>query len=115
MPAILRKNFLPLFLLFLGVFFSACKKDKKANWGVDVLAPLINTSLSLNDLIADSLTNTQSDGALELVYSYEASLDSFSTIVNISDTFNEVSVKMEKLVLADQSYKDTITLTYTTI
>jgi hypothetical protein len=71
-------------LLLLG----ACRRDPNGpSWDVDLLAPLVNTSLTLGDLLADSLLETGPDGAVTLVYRsdlFAFSLDSFITLADTS-------------------------------
>ena len=46
------------YMLLLFVLFG-CRRDvEKANWDVDALAPLIKTSLNLEDLLPDSILQT---------------------------------------------------------
>ena len=58
----------------LSVFFTvilliACRKDfERPNWDVDVLAPMIKTSLTLDHLLPDSVLQTNADTSLKLVY-----------------------------------------------
>jgi hypothetical protein len=64
----------------------SCKKEGNPSWDVDVQLPLLNSSLSINDLIPDSLLQVGSDNSLTLVYKnpiYTINLDS---LVNIPDT-----------------------------
>lgn len=68
-----------IIFLFPALFLS-CRKDiGNAEWDTDIISPLINTELSLNNLIADSLIHTQNDSSVVLVYDntlYQVSIDS---------------------------------------
>jgi hypothetical protein len=76
-----------LLLILLAVSFSFCRKNGgTAAWDVDILTPLIKTELGINNIIADSLIQTQSDSSLTLVYDntlYNLSVDS---LVEFPDT-----------------------------
>lgn len=61
----MRKITLIGVLLLLVV---ACKKDAKTEWDTDVLAPLASTSLSIDDLVKDSLAEVNSDNTVSLVF-----------------------------------------------
>ena len=44
-----------LFLLCIGLVFASCKKRGKAMWDTDWQVPLVHDSLTMSDLVADSL------------------------------------------------------------
>lgn len=77
--------------LLLGALLLAgslgCRKDAgPPKWDVDLLLPLVNGSLGIRDLIADSLLETGQDGVVMLRYSdvlFDLSLD---TILQAPDT-----------------------------
>lgn len=76
-----------LSLLFAVAVFSACKKDSdRPQWDVDVLVPLVKSTLDIGNLINDTLLQADSNGVLHLVYEknlYDLNLDS---LVDIPDT-----------------------------
>jgi len=78
---------LSILLLCLIVLFNSCKKKfDNTSWDVNVLSPLIKTTLSISNLIEDSLVQTNTDNSLSIVYEstlFELSLD---TLVQIPDT-----------------------------
>ena len=58
-----------IFLLAIIALLSSCQKDfEKPNWDVDLLLPLVKSTLTLVDLIPDSLIQTNPDTSLKLVY-----------------------------------------------
>ncbi|MBK6628510.1 MAG: hypothetical protein IPG35_13095 [Flavobacteriales bacterium] len=66
---------------------SSCRKDAgPPQWDVDLLAPLVNTSLTLNDVIADSLLVTGADGGLTLLYRTELFGVRLDTLLQVPDT-----------------------------
>lgn len=67
-----------------------CRRDvEKANWDVDALAPLIKTSLNLEDLLPDSILQTNPDTSLKLVYQeniFDVNVDSLFQIPDTTVT-----------------------------
>lgn len=104
------KNKLWLPILLFCVVTVSCKRNELTRWDTSILAPIAEANLGLNDLIADSLLVTNSDGSYRMVYNYETLLDSFGDYLNVPDTLNKVSVSLNKLVLEDRTLTDTITL-----
>lgn len=76
-----------VFLVLTGALFFACKKQNdKTQWDVEVLGPVLYASLTLNDLMADTTLETNSDGSINLIIEqsfYDLNPDS---IYNIPDT-----------------------------
>src|SRR6188768_3797584 len=74
-------------LLFILLLFSTCKKENDSpQWDVAILAPLFKTTLTVSDLVPDSLTHVEPDGAVTLVLDsniYSTPLDS---VFKIEDT-----------------------------
>ncbi|TXB65081.1 hypothetical protein FRY74_06500 [Vicingus serpentipes] len=78
---------LKLFIVIITTLFFSCKKNFDApSWDVDVLAPLVNTSLSLNDLLQDSLLETNTDGSLQMVYQTDLIDIDVDSLFKIPDT-----------------------------
>jgi hypothetical protein len=74
----------------LVILLFSCHKDPgKASWDVSVMAPLINTSLGLDNLLADSLLQVNPDTSLKIVYNntlYSVSVDS---LINVPNTISQ--------------------------
>lgn len=75
-----------VFLLGITILFSCRKNLKNPSWDADLLLPLVNSSLSINNLIKSTLIHSNPDNSLDLVY--KSSLYSFSldTLFKIRDT-----------------------------
>lgn len=71
-----------LFTVYCLLFFS-CRKGGSPSWDVDVIAPLVKSSLTINNIIPDSLLNINPDNSYDIVYN--TSLYSFS-IIEIPET-----------------------------
>lgn len=79
-----KKSFLVFAFLFFIAFFISCRKENKnPSWDIDVLTPLVKSSLTINDILPDSVLQQNPDNSLDIVYS--TLLYSFSNI-NIPDT-----------------------------
>ena len=95
MQAILEKQkmLIKKYLIILSgiiLFLPSCQKDPKSpSWDIDVLAPIIESTIDIYDIFDDSLTTTNSDNSVNLVFDeviYEFSLD---TLFNIPDTITD--------------------------
>ena len=66
--------------------FNSCRKGSGPSWDVDVLAPLVRSTLTINNIIPDTLLKQNPDNSLDIVY--RSSLTTFSTanIFSIPDT-----------------------------
>lgn len=57
-----------IFFIFSLLFFS-CRKDfERPNWDIDLLAPLVKTTLNLEHILPDSVLVTNPDTSLKVVY-----------------------------------------------
>lgn len=65
----------------------ACRQDEgPPQWDVDVLAPVLRTSLTIGDLVADSLLVSDTEGAITLLYSSELFAVDLDTLLKAPDT-----------------------------
>lgn len=71
-------------LLVLVSFLFSCQKDfDKPNWDVDLLAPLVKSTFTLDNLIPDSILQVNPDTSLKIVYQtniFDVDIDSLFTI-----------------------------------
>src|SRR5690606_11329316 len=66
---------------------AGCRKDPKGpRWDVDILAPLVTTSLTIRNLVADSLLVTDPDGNVTLLYSSQLFAVDLDTLLQAPDT-----------------------------
>lgn len=72
-----------IFFTLLGLLclFQSCKKrdENRPRWETEILAPLVKTSLSIQDFLPDTTYKTNADNSLSIVYSaplYTLGLDS---------------------------------------
>ncbi len=98
------KTILVLFAACI-VLWTACKRDpNQERWDTNILAPLVNSTLTLENLIGDSLVKTNADSTVSLVYRnnlYNLTLD---TLLHIPDTTLPVnSYGLSGLSIANQN------------
>ena len=77
------RTILPLFILAL--FFS-CSREEKTSWDIDVVTPLAETRLSVNNLIADSLIVSASGNPVMIRYENQFNLIPNDSLYFIPDT-----------------------------
>lgn len=84
----LRLTYLNIVFAVFAVLllFSACRRDEPTTWDIHGRTPLVKGSLGWDDLITDSLFQTDSDGLLHLIYRQSLSDFDFDTLVAIADT-----------------------------
>ncbi|MCY7409526.1 MAG: hypothetical protein LH473_04580, partial [Chitinophagales bacterium] len=95
-----------LIALCVAMLFSSCKKkiESSPSWNTSVLAPLLKSTLSLDDLLADSLLQTHGDNSVSLVFSSNLFHQSLTDqAFEIPDTAIKVGFSLENLNLANQS------------
>lgn len=79
------KNLLVI-LMLLTISFSCRKALEKPSWDVEILSPLVNTTLNLNDLIPDSVLQVNADTSLKIVYNTSIFSVDVDSIFRIPDT-----------------------------
>ena len=96
-------------LVLFCLLFIGCAKEKfssESNW----LAPLIETELTLGNLIPDSLTRKNNDNTIDVVFEEAYGITSIQDILVIPDRVESIEVTLSSLVLEDRSLIDTLTL-----
>lgn len=82
-------NIKRLYILSAVIIFllSSCKKDiKTPSWELHVLAPIIETTLDLDDIFGDTMTSLNSDNFVSLVFREEIYTFELNSIINLNDT-----------------------------
>ena len=72
-------------LLLVVVFAVSCKRDE-LSWDMDLTVPVAHASLSLDDLLADSITSINADGSVRVVYHTAIPGLNADSLFNIPDT-----------------------------
>ncbi len=75
------------FLLVLAIVLAACQKDKpQPQWDLDLLAPLVTTSLTIGDLVPDSILSVDAQGNVSILYTTELFSITLDTVLTAPDT-----------------------------
>ncbi|HYV93368.1 MAG TPA: hypothetical protein VE978_16470 [Chitinophagales bacterium] len=114
MSATRKIFFLVSFATFVAgaLIFSSCRKQiaTHPSWDAQLLTPLLKSSLTLDDLLADSVLQTNADNSVSIVLRnklYGASLTDLA--IKIPDTTIKVGFSLETINLSNK----TITFNYT--
>ena len=106
----MKKILLAFIIIF---FFSTCKHElEKPTWNVDMIVPLVQSEMSINDILTDTnnILNENADGFITLVYQ-ESFIDfRFDTLVNINAKTDEKTTTLDSVVFDDVSIADTSTI-----
>lgn len=74
-------------LIFMLLFVLSCKKENdKPQWDVAVKGPLLKASLTVDNLIADSLQQVNADGAVSILYDSDVFKLDPDSLFQIPDT-----------------------------
>jgi len=69
------------------VFFYSCRKElEKPSWDTQLLAPLVNASLSINNILPDSILQANADSTMKIVFQNDIYNLSMDTLFQIPDT-----------------------------
>jgi len=72
-------------LLFFDYLFVSCHKTSPS-WDTQILAPVINANLSINDILTSSYLKSNPDNSISLVYTDSLYGLNIDTLLNIPDT-----------------------------
>lgn len=100
-----RKNTLiatVLLLLSITVLIS-CKKEAKTQWDTEMLVPIANANLSLQNLVKDSSIKVNSDNSLTLAYTSDLyNFNLADQLINIPDTSIGQKFNLSEIALPNQ-------------
>ncbi len=89
-----RCQWVPLLTLALLLgCFSSCRKKEPTTWDADFHLPLLETRLTLNDLVADSMLSSDEDGMAHLNFRQQLYEMSFDSLFTLPDTISEHGYK----------------------
>jgi len=87
MKNILRFLLVAVVVATAGILYSGCKRENSSpQWDVELLAPLIKSSLTADKILPDSLTHINPDGAVWLVYDHDVYSTPVDSVFKIKDT-----------------------------
>lgn len=73
------------YLLIILVLY-ACKRKEDTRWDVDILSPVVKTTLTIDDLVADSILSINADNSVDLDYNFSFSPIQDKFFLTIPDT-----------------------------
>lgn len=91
-----------LSVLFIASFFACTKKPGSASWDIDVVTPLITSTLTVNHILADSLVQQNADSSLKIVYNTTLYSFSVDSLVDIPDTIKQVIFNSQYFTITAQ-------------
>ena len=97
-------------LIFVSVLFSCKKEGEKPMWDVDVVTPLVVTTMTISDIVNDTVLQINTDSTVSLVYKnsfYDFNLDE---ILKLPDTTIEYTAKLSNLIINDIIVTDGVSL-----
>ncbi len=81
------RKFIHLLVLTAPLFFSSCRKElEKPSWDTEILAPLIDASMNINNLLPDSVLQANADSSMKIVFNNDLYKIDIDTLFNIGDT-----------------------------
>lgn len=106
------KLYILLSLLISSVFFGSCKRSSQDPlWNVDLLAPLIKASLSMNNIIKDtSFIKKNLDNSITIVNRQELAKITLDSLVVLNTPPFSKTVKLNSLLLDTRSDTTRITV-----
>ena len=105
---------LPFLICLVVIMVSiGCRKYLKDNvsWETEVLAPLANGSMTINEIIQDTLLQVGADNSMKLVYQNNIyTVNLLEEKISIPDTALKSTVKLDSIVLPNRSIEYPISL-----
>src|SRR5687768_12699884 len=96
----MKKIYLAVLMVLVLV---ACKKEQRfSRFSTNILAPILKTSMSLDNLVSDSILVPDPDGALRLVTEYDLYRGRLADFFVIPDTERVNTLSLKNLKLSDQ-------------
>jgi len=96
--------------LIFSLLLVSCKKKDLESWNTQLLTPVVNSTLTINNLIADSLITQNPDSSISLVYRYVFQNISLDTILVIPDTTLVKSFTLQTIKLGTRRITRDVTL-----
>ncbi len=92
-------------LLVLGLFLVCCACNRKVNnpsWETDLLVPLAKSSLSIEQLVSDSLKEVNADNSVNLIFSKKLSDFSIDSLITLPNSTFDNNTNIGSIGLDDR-------------
>ena len=111
----MKKHIIALLTLLtlLIMLTNSCKHElEQPTWDVDVLLPIVNTDMSINDMLTDSniILSENNEGFISLIFEENFIDINFDTLVNIDAIADEKTHTLDSASFADVVIADTATI-----
>jgi hypothetical protein len=104
------KRFLLPFVVFV-VFVSSCRRDiESATWNSRAVAPLIKSSMSINDLVGSDVVQKNNDNSIKVVYKEKLYSVTSDSLLKFPDSTYNYGTSLQSLVLSNDSVVYPVTL-----
>ncbi|MBC8047754.1 MAG: hypothetical protein H7Y00_13235 [Fimbriimonadaceae bacterium] len=104
-----KKHFF-YFILSLSIFSTSCKKGFDTGWETDIITPILHGTLTIDDLLPDSIREVNADNSVDLVYQNTIFDLKITDLVDVPDTTVSVTVNLDSLSITDKTVTETISL-----
>jgi hypothetical protein len=75
-----------LFITLTLLILFNCKRKEDTSWDIDVLSPVVKTTLTIDDLVEDSILSINSDNTVDLDYKFSFSPINEKFFLKVPDT-----------------------------
>lgn len=75
-----------IYLMALSLLIGGCRKQTSANWDVDAILPVLNSTLNIKNFIPDTIFRADNTGLLHLTINREVAALKLDSLVSIPDT-----------------------------
>ena len=72
--------------MITALFFSCRKELNKPSWDTEILAPIVNASMNINNILPDSILQANPDSSLKIVFNNDIYKLNMDSLFNIPDT-----------------------------
>ena len=99
-----------LLITLTSLLLLSCKHElERPTWDVDLLAPLIHSQMSIDDILTDSniILNEDGDGFITLVFQEKFTDIDLDTLIDIKDTLGVTKVVLDSMTFKDISITET--------
>lgn len=100
-----------LFLLgLISSLITSCVREDETSWNSNLLTPIVNSNLTVSDLLNSDDVIEEPDSTLKLVYSTELYAINADSIIEFPDTVFEFGASLQTLELPNDTVTYTLTL-----
>lgn len=106
----IRFKHLIFFLIGASALLSCRREFRRPELQNEILAPILTTELTINEIVPDSLRENSNDGQVNLVYRNPLYVAQLSSFQELETREFEQTAKLQSLVLSSRSAERTVSL-----